>query len=436
MIKEIVKYIQQDIWRFRTKTLGGLRGLLLRTLRILTLSFREFSTDQCSLRASALTFFSLLSIVPVLAMSFGLAKGFGLEKLLREKLVESLAGQRDVLAQAITFAENLLQNTKGGLIAGVGLVLLFWTVIKVLGSIETAFNHIWGIKKDRGLGRKFTDYLALMMIVPVLYIVASSATVFVTSQISLVTNRFGMIGPFVLLGLKILPFAVFSGLLTYLYIFMPNGKIRFGSALLGGLVAGSLYQGLQWAYIHFQIGASSAGAIYGSFAALPLFLAWLQTSWVIVLYGAELAFAHQNEQTFEFEPDCLSASPATKKLLALRLAHLCVTRFSKGLPALSIEEIAAHLEMPIRLARDLLHRLAEAGLLTLIQGQDERDRRYQPALDVGEMTIQFVIEKLDETGTRNIPVAETSELEKLRASLAAFERAVTQLPDNRLLKDL
>ena len=165
-------------------------------------------------------------------------------------------------------------------------------------------------------------------------------------------------------------------------------------------------------------------------------MAWLQTSWVIVLYGAELAFAHQNEQTFEFEPDCLSASPATKKLLALRLAHLCVTRFSKGLPALSIEEIAAHLEMPIRLARDLLHRLAEAGLLTLIQGQDERDRRYQPALDVGEMTIQFVIEKLDETGTRNIPVAETSELEKLRASLAAFERAVTQLPDNRLLKDL
>ena len=436
MIPKFIQYIRHDIWRLRIQKLGGLRGLGLRTLRILVLSFREFSSDQCGLRASALTFFSLLSIVPVLAMSFGLAKGFGLEKLLHEKLLESMEGQREVLAQAITFAENLLQNTKGGLIAGVGLLLLFWTVIKVLGNIETSFNEIWGIKKERSLGQKFTDYLALMMIVPVLYLVASSATVFVTSQINLVSAKVGLVGPFVLLGLKVLPFAVFSGLLTYIYIFMPNGRIHFGSALLGGLVAGSLYQGLQWAYIHFQIGASNAGAIYGSFAALPLFLMWLQSSWIIVLYGAELAFAHQNEQTFEFEQDCLSASPATKKLLSLRLTQLCVSRFAKGLPALTVEEISSQLEMPIRLTRELLHLLTEAGLLTLVAGQDERDRRYQPARDVGEMTVQFVIRALEKNGTQNVPVAETSELDQLRGALASFDRSVTQLQDNRFLKDL
>jgi membrane protein len=217
---------------------------------------------------------------------------------------------------------------------------------------------------------------------------------------------------------------------------MPNGKIHFKSALLGGIVAGVLYQVVQWIYIRFQIGVSNAGAIYGSFAALPLFLIWLQTSWRIVLYGAELAFSHQNEQTFEFEEDCLSASYEMRKLLSLRIAQLCVSRFSPGLKPLSAEEIASELEMPVRLARDLIFRLTEANILTTAQGESERDRRYQPARDVGDMTVHFVIEQMEKAGTNNVPVAETPELEKLRASLVTFERALHKLPENKLLKDL
>lgn len=439
MVQKVIGFLQRDIWRVRAGALKGPRGCFIRAVRVLILSVREFASDKCALHASALTFYSLLSVVPVFAMAFGLAKGFGLDRLLKEKLIENMQGQQEVFTRIIDFSEKLLQNTKGGIVAGVGIALLFWTVINVLASIESSFNDIWGIKKQRTLGRKFTDYLSLMLIAPIFFLVASSMTVFVISQVTLITAKvaiLGPMGPLILASLRILPYGVFWGLLTYLYMFIPNGKINFKSALLGGIVAGTVYQVVQWAYIHFQIGVSNAGAVYGSFAALPLFLIWLQLSWRIVLYGAELAFAHQNEQTFEFEVDCLSASPRNKKLLALCIAQLCVRRFADGLAPLSTEEIAAQLEMPIRLARELLSRLAQANILIPIQGDDERERRYQPARDVGEMTIQFVIEQMEKAGMQDIPVAKTPELEKLHEALRVFDRALENLPQNVFLKDM
>jgi len=436
---KVLHFIQSDLWRIRARALKGPRGFLLRSLRIGFLSAREFNTDQCSLRASALTFYTLLSIVPVCAMAFGLAKGFGMDKVLKERLIENARGQEEIFSQIVGFAENLLQNTHGGVIAGIGILFLFWTVIKVLGNIEQSFNHIWGIKKERSLGRKFSDYLSLMMIAPIIFLAGSSATVFVVSQITAITAKIAILGPVapvILACLKLLPFIVFWGLLTYLYIFLPNGKIQFKSALLGGVVGGTIYQVVQWAYIHFQIGASNAGAIYGSFAALPLFLIWLQTSWLILLYGAELAFAHQNDDTFEFEADCLRASQKTKTLLTLRIAELCVSRFAQGEPPYTAEAIADCLEMPIRLTRELLHRLVQANLFSMVEGISERERRYQPARDVGDMTIQFVLKKLDEAGEQSMPALKSPELKDLREALAAFERTVEKLPENRLLKDL
>jgi membrane protein len=439
MVQKTLLFIQRDIWRFAGRTLHGRRGFFLRMLRIMVLSFREFQTDKCSLRASALTFYSLLSIVPVFAMAFGIAKGFNVDQILREKVLENMKGQQEIVTRVIEFSENLLQNTQGGVIAGAGLLLLFWTVIQVLSNIEISFNDIWGIKKHRALGQKFTDYLALMMIAPIFFILASSATVFIASQVQLITERFqflGIGGPVILTALKILPFTVFAGLLTHLYIFMPNGKIQFKSALLGGFVAGAIYQLVQWAYIHFQIGAAKAGAVYGTFAALPLFLAWLQISWLIVLYGAELAFAHQNEDRFEFEDDCFTAREEFKKLLALRVMHLCLSRFSEGLPPQTAHEISDELEMPMRMTHELVDRLLRAHLLSPVEGENEREKKYQPGRDPGDITVKFVIDQLEKTGTQDIPVKETPELQRLRECMAAFGEAVEHLPENVLLKDL
>ncbi len=439
MIKKIIAFVKRDIWRIPRRELTGPKGYGIRSLRVLIASYREFTSDQCALHASALTFYSLLSIVPVFAMAFGVAKGFGVDKILKEKLLASAQGQEAVFSKILEFSENFLQNTKGGLIAGIGLALLFWSIISVLTNIEQAFNHIWGIKKERRLGQKFTDYLSLMLVAPVFFIIASSASVFAVSQVKLITEKIailGALGPVLFTILNFLPVTIFCGLLTYLYMFLPNGKIHFKSALIGGLVAGIIYQVVQWAYIKFQIGASSAGAVYGTFAALPLFLVWLQLSWRIVFYGAELAFAHQNEKKFEFEEECLQASDRFKQLLSLLIMHRIVTRFSTGLPPLTDEEIAEQIELPIRLTRDLLHRLAQANLLVRSQDEEDRDQRYFPAQDIGHMTLQFIISHLSRSGTEDIPMPQTLELKILSKSLADFEKLLEESPDNLLLNDL
>ena len=306
MIKKVARFISHDMWRIRAKRLSKPKSLSLRALRIFMLSLNEYNRDKCSLHASALTFFSLLSIVPVFAMAFGIAKGFGLETMLHERLM-AVDGQQEILQKVVQFSESMLQNTKGGLIAGVGVVLLFWSVINVLQNIEKSFNHIFAVRKERTLTRKLADYMTIMLICPILVILSGSVTVFISTQIANIVHQSGqagaLIGPHVLKLLRLLPYVIFWLLLTFLYIVMPNTRVKIKSAFYGALVAGTLYQLVQVLYIKSQMVASNLGAIYGSFAALPLFLTWLQLSWQIVLYGAELAFAHQNEETYEFEDE-------------------------------------------------------------------------------------------------------------------------------------
>ncbi|MDP8265168.1 MAG: YihY/virulence factor BrkB family protein, partial [Candidatus Aceula lacicola] len=343
IISKFIQFLKTDIWRIRAKKLPKTKFFLIQQLRIVLVSLRGFAEDKCQLRASALTFYSLLSVVPVVAMAFGIAKGFGFEGMLETQLYNRMPGQEEVIAQIISFANAFLNNTKGGLIAGIGVAVLFWTVIKVLGNIETSFNDIWGIKKSRGFGRKFSDYLSIMLICPILLIMSSSATVLVASQITAIIEKIeilGAIAPVILLSLKLLPFCVIWVMFTFIYIFMPNTKVKFSSALLGGIIAGTVYQIVQWAYINFQIGASKYGAIYGSFAALPLFLVWLQISWLIVLFGAEVSFAKQNVETYEFEPDCLKASRSFRRFMALAITHLCIKHQYKGESAPTAEEIS------------------------------------------------------------------------------------------------
>ena len=304
MISKILNFIKTDIWRIRLKDQPRKKTLLIKPLRIILLALRGFDENKCQLRASALTFYTLLSIVPVVAMAFGISKGFGLDKMLEKQLLEKLPGQQEVVTQIITFARTLLDNTKGGMIAGIGVAVLFWTVIKVLGNIEKSFNDIWGIKEARSLGRRFSDYLSVMLLCPVLLIMSSGATVFLATQITLLTEKFAFLGvfaPAIFLIVKLLPFCVIWALFSFIYIFMPNTKVYFKSGLIAGIAAGTIYQVVQWIYINFQVGVSKYNAIYGSFAALPLFLVWLQLSWLIVLLGVEISFARQNVDTYEFE---------------------------------------------------------------------------------------------------------------------------------------
>ncbi len=439
MISKIINFIKIDIWRIRLKNVHPAKSFFIKLLRIVLLSVRGFDENKCQLRASALTYYSLLSIVPVVAMAFGIAKGFGFDKMLKNQLLQKFPGQEEIFAQVIGFAQSMLENTKGGVVAGIGVAILFWTVIKVLGNIETSFNDIWGIKQARAISRKFSDYLSIMLICPILVIASSGITVFISTQIILITEKvtlLGAISPLIFFVLKILPYCVIWLLFSFIYIFMPNSKVNFSSGIVAGIISGSIYQFLQWAYINFQIGASKYNAIYGSFAALPLFLVWLQLSWLVVFFGAEISFAHQNVDTYEFEPDCLLASRAFRRLLALRITHYLVKKFAKGQQPGTATEISHTLEIPIRLVRDIIFELTESGILIETKTKDPRVLGFQPARGIDILSIKYIINAMEHRGTEDAPVLQDEELAEISESLKSFSDSVEKSPKNKLLKDI
>ena len=438
-ISKVVQFLKVDIWRIRIKELSRSRAVLVETLRIIILTVRGILEDSAHLRASALTFYSLLCIIPVLAMAFGIAKGFGFEDALEQTLAKAFEGQEQVVARAIGFAHKLLEDVKGGLVAGIGIVILLWSIVKIISHIESAFNHIWGIDKPRNLGRRITDYLALVFICPALYLVSTTGTVIITSQAETFLKNIGLIGtvgPILYFFIKITPYFAFWILFSFLYIFIPNTNVSLKAGLLGGIIGGTMYALFQWGYIHLQVGVAKYNAIYGSFAALPLFFIWLQYSWLIVLVGAEISFSYQNAETYEFEQDSMNVSHAFKILASLRVAHLVVRHFGKREKRWDATQIAKELDLPIRLARQILNDLVDAGVLSEAISEEGTTIGYQPGVDTDSMTIMYVIDALEHYGCTSLPITRSDDHKKIVASLQEFQRLIEHSDSNRLLKDI
>ena len=441
-ISRAANFVAVDIWRIRLEDLPFGKSFLIRQLRIFLLTVRGFDEDKCFTRASSLTFYTLLSIVPVMAMLFGVAKGFGFEKILETELrgaVAKLPGQEEVLNKVIVYAQSLLETTKGGVIAGVGLVLLFWSVVKVLSHIEASLNDIWEIREPRTWGRKFSDYLAVMLISPILVVVSSGATVFITTQITQLTAKIkllGMVSPLIFLSFKLIPYVLIWVLFTIIYVLMPNTKVNLKAGIVAGIIAGTIFQVVQWGYISFQVGTAKYNAIYGSFAALPLFLLWVQISWWVVLFGAELSFAHQNVGTYEYEPDSLKVSPAFKKILTLQIAHLLIKNFAGGQKPFTDTEISAQLRAPIRLVHTILFDLVASRVISETTTREDKKFGYQPARDIHTLTITSVLDAIEQNGTNDIPVVKDREFEALSDAIQKFKDVMETSPANRLLKDI
>lgn len=440
MLSRITGYFRTGIWETRLKDLPPLQAVFTRYLRIFFLAGTGFFRDHCQKTASVLTYYSLLNVVPVVAVAFAIAKGFGLEQLIEKQILQmahKANWQADITNQIITFSHKVLQQAQGGLIAGIGVILLFWTVISILGQIEASLNEIWEVKKSRTLVRKFTDYVAMLVLAPVLFIISSSATVLVAGEVKTIVGKIALLGMFsqiIFLLLNLLPYLSIWVLLTALYMIMPNVRIPLRSAILGGVVAGTIAEIVQWIYIKFQIGVASYGAIYGSFAALPLFLAMLQMSWMIVLFGAEIAYANEHYETFGFHPDYSRISLASKKVLMLRIFHVLTKKFSLGEKPLSVTQISYTLEIPVRLVRELLHELTEVGLVVeTIAGNKVA---FQPGRAIENITLKFALDEFEKYGSTKIPEYKSEEVEKLSKYLKDLSETMEKSSGNVRLKEI
>jgi len=436
MLKQVREFLEKDIWHLSLKGKGRGLKIIIQQLRVFILAIRGFAEDKVQMRASALTFYTLLSIVPIFAMIFGIAKGFGFKEYLESALSQNLSSHQAVLKEVMDFADKMLANVKGGFIAGTGLVVLIWSVMKVLGNIENSFNNIWQIKKSRGFSRKLSDYISLIVVAPILVFLSSGFTVSQINDYFNDTFIISYIGPIIKFMVWFLSFSIIWFVFTLLYVVMPNTKVNFGAAFVGGIIAGTMFHILQWAYVKFQVFLSGYGAIYGSFAALPLFLIWLQYSWLIVLFGAEIAFASQNVENYEFETDTMHISSYNRRLLSLLITHHIIKNFANAIPAETASEIAEILDVPVRLVREIIYELQEAGILSETTTKNVKELAYQPAIDPANLSVSFIINKLDKRGHNKIHAGDTKELQAISDIINSFYDDLNKSAKNKNLREL
>ncbi|MDA8138445.1 MAG: YihY family inner membrane protein [Desulfobacteraceae bacterium] len=436
----IEHFLKTEIWRLshgeRTKT----KAWLIKAMQILLLAIQNFIRDKCALRASALTFYTLLSVVPVAAMAFGIAKGFGLEHRLENQLYQQLAGHEAVVEKIITFARSLLQNTQGGLIAGIGVALLFWSAIKVLNHIETTLNEIWKVR-SRSFIRMFTDYLTIMIVSPLVVVISSSVNVFIKTQVTTIAGKVALLemaSPLIFFALKLLPYGLIWLLFILIYLVMPNTRVRFTSALVAGFVAGTVFQFSQTTYIHAQVLLARNNAIYGSFAALPFFLIWLQLSWMIVLFGAQVAYAHQHVGQYVMNLNDQEISVYTQKQYALWILYRIIQAFQSAQAPPTAEQLATHLRLSHGTVQRLLEHLRQCGLIAALQPANGEDEAFQPARDIHGLDIGQMLEAWDKAGNNERPAvpAPAEKFNQICKVLEEINDELRRSPANRLIKDL
>jgi membrane protein len=397
-----------------------------RCIRVGIDATQGFIEDDCYSKASALTFYSLLSIVPVLAVLFGIAKGFGFERALEFEIKEKFFEQQELTDKLIQFAYSWLNNAQGGVIAGVGTAVLLWSVLGLINNIETALNAIWKTRVSRSYSRRVSDYLAALIIGPIFLVAVSSINVFITTQItqSAQSNIFvEVVSPFILFVLKFFPYFLSWVLFTFIYIFMPNTKVYFRSAVVAGILAGTSFQLWQWIYIKFQIGVASYGAIYGSFAALPLFLVWLQTSWLILLAGAEVAVQLENDLFIPMR----TLHPISNKAAALLITYRCIEAFDQNKSPIQDYVFAKELGMSLHHIQVLLEALEKAKILVSVyDSSKDQYYGYQPGRAIHSINMKTVCDAIDTYNQIPASVKESKEMNKIQDYLQQVNQMLSK----------
>lgn len=366
----------------------------VKLVKTLNLSVRAFFNGDIQTKACALTYRTMLAVVPALALILAIGRGFGLQKVLEEELIDSFGSQREALTKAFDFVDSYLSQSSEGIFVGVGIAMLLWTLISILGSVEHAFNDIWGVKNGRSIWRKLTDYLAIFLILPVLMICASGITVFVSTNLQRVLP-FDFMTPLIKWSLDFASLVFIWFFFTGVYMLIPNTKVKFKNAFVAGIFAGTGYMVLQWLFITGQVYVSKYNAIYGSFAFLPLLLIWLQLVWVICLAGGVICYASQNIFQYNFNNEVARITTAYRLKIFVAVMAVAVKDYLRRRKPPSKEDIVARYGLPSRLVATSVNFMVDAGLLLRVV-TDEKDEiyGYAPALDAGQLTVGEVIKRV------------------------------------------
>lgn len=371
----------------------------VRLIKVLNLSVKSFFDRDLQTKSASLTFSTVLAIVPAFALLFAIGRGFGFQNLLEEQLFMNFPAQKSFITFALKFVDSYLTEASQGVFVGVGLIFLLYTLISLLYDIETAFNQIWDIKKERSLYQKITDYIAICLLVPVMMICSSGVSIFMSSTLQSSTH-FAFLTPLVNVALEASPFILAFLAFTISFCLLPNTKVKVKYAASAGAICAVMFQVLQMLFLSGQLYVSKYNAIYGSFSFLPLLLIWLQFSWIILLFGCALCYSFQNIFTFNFLDNIVPPSQNLERKVTLIIMGAISQRFHAGLSPLTLQEISFGYQLPIRMVNRISERLRQADLVNLVSN-DPDNTALAPALETEELTVGNVLKKIDKVGNND-----------------------------------
>lgn len=436
-ISELVEFLTHDLWRVDSQDVSGKRNVFYNGLKAIIMTVRNSLDLKLNARAASLTYRTLLSLVPGLAVLFAVARGFGLDDIIKNQISTYFPGQEEIFGEITGFINKSLERAQGGVFAGVGVIVLLYTVFILFSDIENNFNTIWQLSKGRTIQRRISDYFALIFIMPVFIVLNSGLSLMISSSTMYFDAFSYILNPLVTQVLNILPFFIIILVLTLLYKFMPNTKVKFINALIAGFVAGTALQIFQMIYISGQIWITKYNAIYGSFAALPLLLLWLQLSWNIILMGVELSFSLQNIQKFYFEKETKNISRRYNDFFTILITSLIAKRFAEGESPLTVDEISEKHSIPIRLTNQIIDLLQELEIIVPTPStNDEEIMAYQPAFDINLLSVKLLMKKVDCFGSENFKVDKDIEYSSHWNALMLSRESFYSIENDQLLKDL
>ncbi len=433
-MQQLKSKVFQRLWPGEPAKIIPLKGLLDFPRKATVMVGRDFVENFVKLQAMALAFKTLLSLAPLLAVVFSILKGFGAHNRIEPALTQALAplGEKgqEITSHLIEFVDKMSASALGS----VGFVTLFITVISLLGTIEQAFNSIWHVKAPRKLARKFSDYLSVILVGPVLIFAAVTITATLQSN-TFVRNllAFEPFGTVLLTLLRFVPYLTLWGAFTFFYLFIPNTRVRLRSALIGGLVAAVLWQTVGWGFAKFVASSTHYYAIYSSFAILLLFLLWLHIGWVIVLLGAQVSHAHQHIRFYYPNRESLARSAVGRQKLALETILLIGRNFFNGLKPLNIAELSSRLQIPAALVKDFLEMFQHRRLL-LTLAEEETFVLGRPA---EQITLKEIFDCVaNHGGERQLAVFPGADETGVDKILSEIDQAVTEKLQGKTLRSL
>lgn len=434
MIRKIIDFLTHGVWLKSETDFSGKGWWTVRQLRIVMFTARGFGRHDTAIRSAALSFFTVMSLVPILALVFVIFKGFGMEQDFYDRLYEMFpgAGNRPVIDQIVVFIGNLLGRTRDGVITVSALFVLIWAVIQVFGNVEGAFNKIWEVKRSRSFARRFTAYMALIILVPILLVAANTLFGGIRHSVELFTGNLGAKILFSIAGVVLLVL-----MFSLIYFVLPNTEVKYKNALKAGVVAGIGFGIFQVVYILIQGKLSTYNLIYGTFAAIPLFLLWLQISWQILLFGGELSFAMQNIHDFVAERNAKNFSYDNRCKIMIATMTIVIRNYLEGGGLSTSEKIAEEVGVPVRTVRDVAGELEDDGMLLFVQSETTgKADSMAPARDPRSIRFFDVINAVTGHGSEMPRLNETPMMKRIHTTYEKAKGDVRDSADNLLLVDL